>query len=181
MAEQAKTDAAFLMYGIPFPSEKDAILALLAGVALEETAAGVAIGKWAAITKDPELRGGLRIISEREAYHGRVFKQRLNELGGAKTKPQRDPSIKAINDSLPDPTLSDQEKLDRLHAYSPDPEALLKPLKDFAHTIKDDPETREALLLYYQDEISSGTWLCGMRGTLMSRKAPTPAHRTLAA
>lgn len=171
MSRQAKKTQPVMMYGMSFPSEKAAIVTMLAGLALEEAAAGVAIRRWIDICRNPELRGGLRIIAEREAYHGRLFKQRLGELGGAPAKPTREPRIKAINDSLGDPTLSDRKKLARLHDYSPGTAALLAPLKQFALSIQDDVETRQALLLYIEDEISSGNFLCGLHHALADRAA----------
>ena len=73
--------ATFTAFGREYPSEREAILGLMNGVQVAEACAGTAIGNWIKTCKIPELRGGLKIIAEREAFHGRVFQQRVHDLG----------------------------------------------------------------------------------------------------
>ena len=65
--------ATFTAFGKEFASERDAVISLMDSVQVAEACAGTAINIWIKTCKIPELRGGLRIIAEREAFHGRVF------------------------------------------------------------------------------------------------------------
>jgi len=40
-----------------------------------------------------------------------------------------------------------------------DPEAATRPIREFADLLKEDLETKEALKLFYEDELSSTKWL----------------------
>ena len=80
--------------------------------------------------------------------------------------------VKAIaDDGLADPNLSDNEKLLRFVARVPNPEQTLRPICEFAELIKEDLETKEALKLFYEDELSSTKWLLYACGAL---NAPQP-------
>jgi hypothetical protein len=126
-------------------------------VQVAEACAGVAIANWIETCTIPELRGGLRIIAEREAFHGRVFQQRLRDLG-AECKTELDPFSAATEAVINDPHLSDLEKLTELVERNGDPEILLTPILTLAESLTEDLESREALKLYFADEMSSGIW-----------------------
>ncbi len=147
------------------PSEREAVMGLLDMIGAVEACACGALAAWAEMCKDPALRGGLRMIAEREAYHGRVFARRLAELGGEPTAVVRDID-REIEDYLRDPKVSDDDKVERLYQYSPDPVAIVQPVLDFLNALTEDTETKEILRLYHLDEISSGTWLCAYRDRL---------------
>jgi hypothetical protein len=98
------------------------------------------------------------MIAERESYHARIFEGRLRELGAAPSAKEV-ASVLELHEYFPDNSLSDAEKLLRLTAGFPVPKEALKFISDFADTIKDDLQTKEALKLFYQDELSSTTWL----------------------
>jgi hypothetical protein len=153
--------ATFTAFGKEFPSEREAVLGLMNGVQVAEACAGTAIGNWIKTCKIPELRGGLKIIAEREAFHGRVFQQRVHDLGGECTT-ELDPFSAEGERILNDDTLSDLEKLSDLVKRGGDPELLLRPVLDFADSLVEDVESKEALRLYYADEMSSATWLRAM-------------------
>jgi hypothetical protein len=150
--------ASFTAFGREFASEREAVIGLMNGVQIAEACAGVAIANWIRTCKIPELRGGLKIIAEREAFHGRVFQERVRELGGECTT-ELDPFSAETERILNDTQLSDLEKLTNLVGRNGDPDTLLRPVLDFADSLIEDVESKEALRLYYQDEISSGTWL----------------------
>src|SRR5258706_2611822 len=78
---------AFHAFGKTYASEREAIIKFLEGAAVGETNAGEALPKWIAVCKVDCIQGGVKMVAEREAYHGRVFQQRLRELGG--TMPDR--------------------------------------------------------------------------------------------
>lgn len=153
--------ATFTAFGKEFTSEREAVIGLMNSVQVAEACAGVAIGNWIRTCKIPELRGGLKIIAEREAFHGRVFQERVRELG-AECTTELDPFSAAGERTLNDDSLSDLEKLTDIVARGGDPDVLLRPILDFADSLVDDVESKEALRLYYQDEMSSATWLRAM-------------------
>jgi hypothetical protein len=164
----------FTAFGREFASERDAVIGLMNSVQVAEACAGVAIANWIRSCKIPELRGGLRIIAEREAFHGRVFQDRVRELGGECTA-ELDPFSAAGERTLNDDSLSDLEKLTDVVERGGDPDVLLRPILDFAESLVDDVESREALRLYYQDEMSSATWLRTMCRKLTDEDAVAQA------
>jgi hypothetical protein len=153
--------ATFTAFGKEYASEHEAVLGFMNSVQVAEACAGVAIGNWIRTCKIPELRGGLKIVAEREAFHGRVFQDRVRELGGECTT-ELDPFSAAGERTLNDEKLSDLEKLTDLVVRAGDPEILLRPILDFANSLVEDVESKEALKLYYADEVSSATWLRAM-------------------
>lgn len=162
----------FKAFGMVYPTERDAILALIDVLRAEESAAGEALANWVKVCKNPALRGGLGIVAERESYHGRIFARRMADLGAecrAVIDPKRGAEYQAC---LADPVISDAMKLARLHESVGDPETVIRPVLDFALSITQDLETREALRLYCEDEISSGRWLCEMCDTLSVVRTP---------
>jgi hypothetical protein len=150
----------FQAFGRSFASEREAIVGLIDVLRAEESAAGLAIASWVKVCRNPTLKGGLNWIAERESFHGRVFGQRLKDLGEdwkATIGPDRGPDYQAC---LADPNVADEMKLVRLIGNLGDTETLIAPVREFAERITEDLETREALRLYCEDEISSGRWLC---------------------
>ena len=150
----------FEAFGRTFASEREAIVGLIDVLRAEESAAGLAIASWVKVCKNPRLKGGLNWIAERESFHGRVFGQRLKDLGEewkATIGPERGADYQAC---LADPNVADDVKLVRLIGSLSDTEAVIAPVREFAERISEDLETREALRLYCEDEISSGRWLC---------------------
>lgn len=161
-SEVAAGAAGFQAFGRHYASEREAIVGLIDALRAEESAAGEAIAGWVAVCRNPSLRGGLGIIAERESFHGRVFGRRMTDLGEewrATINPERGAEYQAC---LADPAVPDTVKLARLVGTIGDVEAIMAPLIDFADRITDDLETREALRLYCEDELSSGRWLCAM-------------------
>src|SRR5215469_3377467 len=71
----------FRCMGKTYRSERDAIVSFLDKARVAESNAGVAFSNWVNACKTECIRSGLKMISERESYHGRVFEQRLRELG----------------------------------------------------------------------------------------------------
>jgi hypothetical protein len=164
MGTAGKADG-FAAFGMNFASEREAIIGLIDKIQVAEACAGAALANWAKNCKIPALRGGLLMIAEREAFHGRVFSQRIHDLGG-ECEAVLDPFSVESEACLADPTLTDLEKLQNLVERNGDPETLIRPVLAFAELLTEDLETKEALKLYYADEISSGNWLRDMCQTL---------------
>lgn len=168
MSTAAKADG-FSAFGMNFASEREAIIGLIDKIQVAEACAGVALANWAKICKIPALRGGLLMIAEREAFHGRVFSQRIRDLGAECEAPLDAFSIES-EACIADPNLTDLEKLTSLVERNGDPETLIRPVLAFAELLTEDMETKEALKLYYADEISSGNWLRDMCRTLSGKE-----------
>jgi hypothetical protein len=146
----------FSAFGKTFGCERDAVLYFLDRFGSAEGAAEVSLRKWEAVSKTDCVRGGLRMVAEREGYHSRVFERRLLELGGTKKEDGSDVARQLSYYS--DPNLSDADKLLRATSLSPDPKTILQPIFDFGESIKEDLLTKEMVLLYAKDELASGTW-----------------------
>jgi len=164
----------FLAFGKTYATEREAILAFIDRARVAEANAGVAFNNWANVCKTDCIRSGLRMIAERESYHGRMFEKRLRDLG-AECQATVTEQSRQFGDTVSDTNLPDNEKLLRFNALVPDPEAAVKPIKEFAEMIKDDLETKEMLKLFYEDELSSTRWLQYACGAL---NAPAQASQT---
>jgi hypothetical protein len=148
----------FRAFGKTYGSEREAIIAFIDRARVAEANAGVAFDNWAKVCKTDCIRSGLRMIAERESYHGRMFEQRLRDMG-AQCQAAVTEQSKQFADTVSDGNLSDNEKLLRFNKLVPDPEAAVKPICEFAESIKDDLETKEMLKLFHEDELSSTRWL----------------------
>jgi hypothetical protein len=71
-----------------------------------------------------------------------------------------------------DPKLSDNEKLLRFDALVKNPDEIFKPICEFIESIKDDQESKEALKLFIEDEMSTTKWL---KYACAALNAPTQA------
>jgi hypothetical protein len=156
--EMADGSGGFRAFGKTYNNEREAIIAFVDRARVAEANAGVAFNNWANVCKTDCIRSGLRMISERESYHGRMFERRLRDLGVEGRATLSEESRK-FAEAISDQSLSDNEKLLRFNALVPDPEAAVKPIREFADMVKDDLETKEMLKLFYEDELSSTKWL----------------------
>jgi hypothetical protein len=150
--------AAFQCMGKTYKSERDAIVSFLDKARVAESNAGVAFANWVKACKTDCIRSGLKMISERESYHGRVFEARLHELG-AECRAEVSEESRKFAACVSDPIMPDNEKLLRFAALVPDADAAIKPLFELAESIKEDMETKEAIRLFAEDELSSTKWL----------------------
>ena len=150
--------ASFRAFGKNFGCERDAVLYFLDRFGAAEGAAEVALRKWDAVSKTDCVRGGVRMVAEREGYHSRVFERRLRELGG--TKKEDGSEVARELEFYGDPNLTDAEKLLRATSLGgDDPKKFLQPIFDFAASIKEDLLTKEIAGLYAKDELASATWV----------------------
>src|SRR5712671_4654977 len=67
----------FRAFGKNYANEREAIVKFLEQASIGETNAGEALPRWLAVCKVECIAGGIKMVAEREAYHGRVFQQRL--------------------------------------------------------------------------------------------------------
>ena len=151
----------FTAFGTNYASERDAVVKFLEAVAPAEAAGGEAVREWLKLCRLDCVKGGLKMVAEREAYHGRAFAQRLVELGG--TVPQTaSPEIRESIRYLCDPNMSDLEKLHQAVSRYPNPEETIRPLFEFADLLKEDQQTKEMVKLFAQDELSTLKWQHGL-------------------
>src|SRR5260370_3008951 len=67
----------FHVFGKTYNTEREAIVAFLDRARAGEANAGVAFAKWAEAGKTDCIRSGVRMIAERESFHGRGFERRV--------------------------------------------------------------------------------------------------------
>jgi hypothetical protein len=157
-AADTEPQGGFQALGRVYQSEGDAIASFLDKVSVSEATGGEAFAAWASVCRTDGLRSGLRMIAEREAYHARIFQQRLLELGAeGRAAPSEETS--KLKEYLADPNVPDAEKLARFIRLVGEPEEATRPIHEFIALINDDAETREAIRLFAQDEFSSMAWL----------------------
>ncbi len=151
----------FKAFGRSYASEREAVIKFLEVVAPAEAAGGDAVRAWLSVCKLDCIKGGLKMVAERESYHGRAFAQRLEELGG--TVPQTvNPKIRQDIEYLYDTSVSDLDKLHKAVMRNPNPEETIRPLFEFADLLKEDQQTKEMVRLFAQDELSTLKWQQGL-------------------
>lgn len=122
----------------------------LDGYRAAEAAAADALGAWIAVSDTPCLRGGLRAVQLREAWHARLFEERIKELGGSPTAELPD-GAEAFFAPLGDQKTSDAQKVEHFMANAGDP-AVLDQLDAQAARLGDDEETQFLLRCVIEDE-----------------------------
>ena len=147
----------FKAFAKAYGSEREAVIDFLEAIAPAEVAGSEAIREWLRTCQIDCVKGGLKMVAERESYHGRAFAERLIELG--RTVPARvRPEIWECIDYLRDARLSDLEKLRRSASRYPNPEDAMQPLFEFISSLKEDQQTKEMLRLFAADELSTLRW-----------------------
>jgi hypothetical protein len=169
-ANGANGASGFRAMGKTYGSEREAIVSFIDKARAGEANAGVAFANWAKLCTTDCIRSGLRMIAERESYHARIFERRLQDLG-AECRAMVTEDSRKFAECASDPNLPDNEKLLRVAARVPDADAAIQPIFEFAGLIKEDLETKEALRLFAEDELSSVKWL---RYACAALNAPAP-------
>jgi Mn-containing catalase len=164
----------FRAFGKTYNNEREAVIAFIDRARVAEANAGIAFNNWANVCKTDCIRSGLRMIAERESYHGRAFERRLRDLG-AECRATLNEDSRKFAETVSDQGLADNEKLLRFNALVSDPDAAVKPILEFANMLKDDLETQEMLKLFYEDELSSTKWL---KYACAALNAPAQAAQT---
>ena len=151
---------AFKAFGKSYASERAAVISFLEAVSAAETNGGDTVRAWLEVCKTDCIRGGLKMVAERESYHGRAFAARLAELGG--TMPDRNTEEFRKNLAYQSNSkVSDLAKLKRGAERFPNPEETIRPLFEFAASLKEDLQTKEMVQLFAEDELSTLKWQKG--------------------
>jgi len=166
----------FHAFGKTYKNERAAIVSFLDKVRAGEANGGEAFAAWASVCTTDCIKTGIRMIAEREAYHARIFEQRLMELGGEKRAGTTEEGQK-FKEYLGNPSIPDNEKLLRFTQSVGEPKEAIKPICEFAALIKEDIQTKEALRLFSEDELSSTTWVWESCAALNKPAQPTMAEQ----
>jgi hypothetical protein len=148
--------------GPPNPGERDRIVHFLDSYRASEGFVAEYLGGWIAVTTDPALQGGLRVLREREAAHARLLAARLRELGGEARAIVPAERSAATLQRYGSAEVSDRDKLEGIAELFADPAHFLQPLADLIETIESDRHTRELLATILDDEWASIRWLLAM-------------------
>ena len=133
---------------------------------------GEAFAAWAEVCTTDCIRTGIRIVAEREAYHSRIFAQRLAELGGEARATTTEQGRKTTA-YYGDPSIPDNEKLLGFTKNVGKAEDAIKPICEFAALLKEDLATKEALRLFAEDELSTAKWIWDACAALNAPKQDT--------
>ncbi len=164
--QNGTTSQGYSYSGKSYETEKELVLAILDEFRCGEDFAAEYLNRWVEVSDQECVKGGLRVVQQREAYHAQILEERLRELGGSPqcTVPaerrEKDMSFFASTDN------NDIEKLQSIAAQLKDPVEILKPLTDAIDQIQDDQHSKELLGSLVDDEMSSVKWLMGACETL---------------
>ena len=161
----------YTVNGKPHASEKEMIVALLDEYRCAENFASEYLGCWNEVSDQECVKGGLRVIQRREAYHAKLLEDRLRELGGS---PQCTPTAAQRNKEMgvyaaKDKT--DAQKLQYVAEQLKDVPKALSFITDVIDQIQEDQQTKELLRSLVQDEMSSAQWLLEAHQLMNGTKA----------
>ncbi len=159
MREVQNGGGKYVFNGKSHASEREMLLALLDEYRCAENFASEYLNCWNEVSDQDCVKGGLRVIQQREAYHAQLLETRLRELGGipqcAVPTEQRakEMAVYASKEK------NDCEKLLHITSQFPDLPKALKFITDVIDQVQEDQQTKELLRSLVQDEMSSGQWL----------------------
>jgi len=161
--------------GRTYGSEREAVLSFLDELHATQMDSTLAFAKWSAVCRTKGLRTGLLIAAERAAYHTRIIQRRMHELAGQllATATERGRSLVEV---LANSQVSDLEKLSALTALIQEPQQAVAPLVAFAAALTSDLETKQALRLMAEDELSTSTWLHDVCAAMTATQPAAPAN-----
>ena len=163
--------------GRTYGSEREAVLSFLDELHAAQLDSAIGFAKWGAICRTNGLRTGLLIAAERDAYHARVIERRIHELGGELRCAAGVQGGRLI-EILANSAISDFEKLSAFTSLIQEPQQAVAPLLGFARALNRDVETKQALRLIAEDELSTATWLHEVCAALASSQADSINGRT---
>jgi hypothetical protein len=149
----------YMAVGKSHASEKEMIVALLDEYRCAENFASEYLNCWNEVSNEECVKGGIRVIQRREAYHAKLLEDRLRELGGspqcAVTAEQRNKemAVYASKDK------TDGQKLQYVADQITDLPKALSFITNVIDQIQEDQQSKELLRSLVQDEMSSAQWL----------------------
>lgn len=138
--------------GASTPMTTAEIIDFLDGYRAAEALAESGLGGWIAASDTPCLRGGLRVVQQREGAHARLFEERIKELGGS-PKAELPEQVQEFFLRLGDERI-DAEKVQTFLASAGDPK-VLDQLEANAARMGGDEETQFLVRSVIEDERAS--------------------------
>jgi hypothetical protein len=152
-------------------TEREMIMHLIDEFRCGENFAAEYLNRWIEVSDQECVKGGLRVVQQRENYHAQILEARLRELGGVPqcTVPQerRDKELPFYAST----EKKDAEKLLSIASRITDPATILKPITDVIDQIQEDQQSKELLRSLVDDEMSSVKWLLEACKTLNPQAA----------
>jgi hypothetical protein len=145
--------------GRTYASEREMVRALLDGFRSAEAFGAESLQGWIACCQVPCLRGGLRTICHREAYHARLLEERLRELGGDCRAQIPDALRQEVLTAVASRELTDLQKLQGAVARVSGAGDVTADLRQAVDQIEDDQETKQILRTILDDEAATVRWL----------------------
>jgi hypothetical protein len=156
----------YLYNGQGHATEHEMIMHLVDEFRCAENFASEYLSRWIEVSDQECVKGGLRVVQQRENYHAQILEARLRELGGIPqcTVPadRREKELAFYASA----EKKDLEKLQSIAARLKDPAAILKPITDVIDQIQEDQQSKELLRSLVDDEMSSVKWLLSACETL---------------
>ncbi len=149
----------YICQGKTYHNERDMVVALLDNFRAGEAFGAELLQAWVTVCQLPALRGGLRTVAEREAWHARVLAQRLQELDSPCQAQLGADMRHATLKRMGAAEISDVDKLRELAGFVTGPSDPVAELRYAAEQIEEDQETRALLLTLLDDEDASIRWL----------------------
>jgi len=171
MGELQNGEAKYVFNGKAHASEQEMLMHFLDEYRCAENFASEYLNCWSEVSDQACVKGGLRAIQQREAYHAQLLEARLRELGGIPqcTVPtqqrEKEMALYASKDK------KDVEKLQYVASQIPDLPKALRFITDVIDQIQEDQQSKELLRSLVQDEMSSGQWLIEANQLLNGAKA----------
>lgn len=150
----------YVCRGQVFASEHEMLLALLDEFRAAEAFGAESLRVWIGACRLPMLRGGLRTIVEREAWHARILGERLTELGGHCAAQTPEAIRETVLARLGAMDVHDLDKLQDVVGFLSGSSDPVGELRCAVLQIEDDQESRGLLLSLLDDEDATVRWLC---------------------
>ncbi len=146
------------------PVDPHRLVQLLDEFRAAEASGADTLSRWAKMSEDPQLIGGLRVLAAREYGHAVLLEHRLRELGV--TPSAEVPSwLAGFNHAILSSEASDVERLGALVAQFSDIERSTERIDQAIEMTAGDELTREVLVAIRIDELATIDWLRAAYGS----------------
>jgi hypothetical protein len=127
---------------------------------LDRFRAGEALGKatakaWIEVSDVACVKGGLRVVAQREGMHARLLAECIRAHGGTPSYELPEAVVEAAMKRVSDPARGDAAKVLEFVQQVGDTEKALAPIYEMAGRLDGDPETQALLRTIAQDERST--------------------------
>lgn len=145
-----------------FATEREMLHCFLDEFRAGETFGGEVFAAWHAVAVDPRVKGGLAVVREREAMHGRLLGERLAQIGGTASASLSEKFQATARARLGARDVPDAAKVADFNRRLPDAEAAVAPIREVIAQIEEDCESRALLEAIVEDELATVRWFHAM-------------------